>query len=79
MASVIKFGSGIAKNLIRRRLSITRKQAAMMATFLIEDPKYSWLKELGLETNNKGVFYGKWDGTGEVISFRGLRLVLIGF
>ena len=73
MASVIKFGSGIliAKNLIRRRLYFTRKQAATMATFLIEDPKYSWLKDLGLEANNKGVFYGKWDGTGEVISFRG--------
>ena len=38
----------------------TRKQAAMMATILIEDPKYSWLKKLvELEANNKGVFMEK--------------------
>lgn len=34
---------------------------------LIEDPKYSWLKELGLESDNKGVFDGTWkDGNGTV-------------
>ena len=77
MASVIKFGSQIAKKLITRRLNLVRNQTATMATFLIEDPKYSWLKELELESSNKGVFYGKWDGTGEVISFRGFVFVTV--
>ena len=45
-----------------------------MSTLLIEDPKYSWLKELELDASNKGVFYGKWTGSGEVISFRVLIL-----
>lgn len=37
-----------------------------MSSMLIDDPKYSWLKDLGLGPTNKGVFYGAWDGTGEV-------------
>ena len=37
------------------------------AGYLINDPKYSWLKELGLEETNNGVFDGKkWCGNGEV-------------
>ncbi|XP_004930408.1 putative aldehyde dehydrogenase family 7 member A1 homolog [Bombyx mori] len=35
--------------------------------FLIEDPKYSFLKDLGLKENNVGVFNGKWKANGEVI------------
>lgn len=35
--------------------------------YLIEDPKFSWLKELGLERVNKGVYNGQWSGNGEVI------------
>lgn len=34
--------------------------------FLIEDPKYSFLKDLGLKENNVGVFNGKWKANGEV-------------
>lgn len=35
--------------------------------YLINDPKYSWLKELGLEETNNGVFDGRqWTGNGEV-------------
>lgn len=33
---------------------------------LINDPKYSWLKELGLQAENKGVFDGTWRGSGAV-------------
>lgn len=75
MASVVKFGSHVARKLITRRLIFARKQAATMATLLVEDPKYAWLKELELEASNKGVFYGKWDGSGEVIRFRGISLL----
>lgn len=36
--------------------------------FLINDPKYAFLKELGLAESNKGVFNGKWFANGEVVT-----------
>ena len=39
-----------------------------MASFLIEDQKYAFLKDLGLDKTNKGVYNGQWFGSGEVIS-----------
>jgi hypothetical protein len=33
---------------------------------LINEPKYSFLKELGLKEVNDGVYNGKWFGSGEV-------------
>ena len=33
---------------------------------LINDPKYSWLRELGLEADNPGVFDGSWHAQGNV-------------
>lgn len=41
----------------------------MSSNYLINDPKYSFLKELGLEETNHGVFarHGKWLGNGEKI------------
>ena len=41
---------------------------ARMNSYLINDPKYSFLKELGLEEKNCGVFskHGRWFGDGEV-------------
>ena len=41
-------------------------QHTRMSSYLINDPKYSWLKSLGLEEENKGVFNGSWFGNGEV-------------
>jgi aldehyde dehydrogenase family 7 protein A1 len=38
-----------------------------MSSYLIDNPKYSWLKELGLESQNKGVYCGEWIANGEVI------------
>lgn len=40
-----------------------------MSSYLIDDPKYAFLKDLGLEKSNKGVYNGKWFGNGEVRSF----------
>ena len=37
-----------------------------MSGFLIDEPKYAFLKELGLEKENKGVYDGAWKGSGEV-------------
>lgn len=43
-----------------------RVPMARNASFLIEDPKYSFLKELGLKEKNVGVFNGKWEANGQV-------------
>ena len=37
-----------------------------MSGLLIEDPKYAWLKDLGLGADNHGVYTGTWGATGEV-------------
>ena len=37
-----------------------------MSSLLIENQKYSWLNELGLGSDNKGVFNGSWGGSGQV-------------
>jgi aldehyde dehydrogenase family 7 protein A1 len=34
--------------------------------FLIDDPKYAFLKELGLGMDNEGVYDGQWKASGEV-------------
>nr|KAG5705947.1 hypothetical protein BaRGS_010837 [Batillaria attramentaria] len=39
-----------------------------MSGLLIEDPKYSWLKELGLSAQNEGVYTGTWGATGEEVT-----------
>ena len=36
------------------------------STYLVNDPKYSFLKELGIQEDNLGVYNGKWSGSGEV-------------
>lgn len=48
-----------------RLLNINLSRA--MSGLLIEDPKYSWLKDLGLSAKNNGVYYGEWTGSGQVI------------
>jgi len=37
-----------------------------MSRLLVEEPKYSWLLELGLKVDNPGVFCGAWTGNGQV-------------
>ena len=37
-----------------------------MSSLLIENQKYAWLKDLGLSSDNKGVFNGSWSGAGQV-------------
>lgn len=41
----------------------------MASNYLINDSKYSFLKELGLNEKNHGVFakHGKWCGEGDII------------
>lgn len=40
--------------------------ARSASSYLIDDPKYSFLKELGLKEKNVGVFNGKWQANGQV-------------
>lgn len=39
----------------------------MASNYLINDPKYSFLKQLGLGESNEGAYHGKWFGNGDVI------------
>ena len=43
----------------------------MSSSYLVDsnDSKYAFLKDLGLQTVNDGVFNGKWGGRGEVSLF----------
>merc|ERR1711976_647340 len=43
-------------------------QFRTMASFLVDDPKYGFLKDLGLTQKNLGVYNGKWMGSGEVVT-----------
>jgi len=52
--------------LVRKQAPTLRLQYRTMSSFLIDDPKYSFLKELGLSSSNDGVYYGVWGGSGEV-------------
>ncbi|XP_034240488.1 putative aldehyde dehydrogenase family 7 member A1 homolog [Thrips palmi] len=52
----------------RLRMAASAGSARTMASqggYLVDDPKYAFLKELGLQRENCGVYYGKWKATGE--------------
>lgn len=40
--------------------------AAAMSTLLVSQPRYAWLRELGLQEENPGVYNGRWGGRGQV-------------
>lgn len=40
---------------------------ASSTTYLIDDPNYAFLKDLGLERTNLGVYNGKWTGSGPIV------------
>ncbi|XP_072166624.1 alpha-aminoadipic semialdehyde dehydrogenase-like [Diadema setosum] len=58
------------KRVSRQILHVRRPLLARFSSsLLIEDPKYGWLKELGLSSDNDGAYTGtQWGGSGEVIS-----------
>ncbi|XP_052283343.1 alpha-aminoadipic semialdehyde dehydrogenase-like isoform X2 [Dreissena polymorpha] len=67
MATLLKFAAKVAPFAANRHVCAS---TVRMASYLIQDPKYSWLKELGLGVENKGVYCGEWFGSGEeVISY----------
>lgn len=50
------------------RLLSGQRQQLRSASFLIDQPEYSFLKDLGLERDNPGVFSGHWQGRGPSIT-----------
>lgn len=52
---------------LTRNFTLKFHQSSAMSSYLIDDPKYSFLKDLGLERINNGVYNGKWTGSGEVV------------
>ena len=70
MNSVIRSVS-LLKN-VNKSLKLIR-----MSSYLIQDPKYSFLKELGLSEKNNGVFvkHGRWIGDGQVKFYKLLEKI----
>lgn len=42
-------------------------RAMSSSRYLIDDANFSFLKELGLERTNKGVYNGSWTGNGDIV------------
>merc|ERR1712088_555350 len=49
-------------------LNSSNFRARNMSSYLINEPKYDFLKELGLAETNLGVYNGKWTGSGELVT-----------
>ncbi|XP_059090365.1 alpha-aminoadipic semialdehyde dehydrogenase-like [Tigriopus californicus] len=45
-----------------------RTMSSNSGNYLIDEPKYAFLKQLGIQKDNAGVFNGQWFGSGEVVS-----------
>lgn len=54
----------LCRTLLRPGTKILHR--TMSSQYLIDDSKYSFLKDLGLERVNNGVYNGKWGGSGPV-------------
>ncbi|CAG9856873.1 unnamed protein product [Phyllotreta striolata] len=55
---------------VTRQLTLTvfnRSITARAMSFLVSDPKYSFLKELGIRERNPGAFDGAWKASGPVV------------
>lgn len=55
-----------SKVIFQRKFIFRIMQQASASSYLIEESKYSFLKDLGLEKNNFGVYHGRWTGSGKV-------------
>lgn len=51
---------------IYKKVNLLRTMSVASSEFLINDPKYSFLKDLGLAEKNLGVFDGNWKASGKV-------------
>lgn len=55
--------------LIFKSVEVFRKMSNTSSSHLVNDPKYSFLKDLGLKATNNGVFNGQWKASGKVRHF----------
>ena len=55
---------------IQETLRSSFATGAVDQSYLINEPKYSFLKDLGLQEENLGVYSGTWSGSGEVNDLR---------
>lgn len=51
------------KTLLQNKYSIRSASG-----YLVNDPDYAFLKDLGIQEENLGVYNGKWSGSGEVVT-----------
>ena len=73
MATVTRVLHCVKRQLVCRiSYSHSKRLYSAMSGMLINEPKYSWLKELGLSAQNNGVYYGVWGGSGEVSVKKGI-------
>ncbi|XP_016983506.2 putative aldehyde dehydrogenase family 7 member A1 homolog [Drosophila rhopaloa] len=52
----------------RQLVTQSASYSSASSSFLIDQPEYSFLKELGLERENPGVYSGQWQGRGPSIT-----------
>lgn len=62
-----QIGSHVRRSLaLLQRHSRSYTNSSPQSSFLINDPKYSFLKDLGLDSVNCGVYNGQWKANGEI-------------
>lgn len=49
-----------------RIFNVISRQISSRPGYLVDNPKYGFLKELGLDRENAGVYDGQWRTTGDV-------------
>lgn len=62
---------GILKNIPfqqTQKIASLHLSASLRSNYLIDSPEYSFLKDIGLERENPGVFTGSWKGSGDVVT-----------
>lgn len=70
------FRSTCKLNQLSANFDIYRKMSVASSNLLINNPKYSFLKDLGLKEINPGVFDGTWKGSGKVGIWRKLYEII---
>lgn len=55
----------ISRNILRGGIKYINYRR-MSSAYLVDDQNYSFLKELGLDRVNNGVYNGKWGGSGQI-------------
>lgn len=66
LSLLFRRGTGVI--LFRSNRSKFASLYSTMSQLLVDEPKYSWLQELGLKADNPGVFCGAWSAHGQVVT-----------